>query len=366
MLSPLYHLALATLALPTTATPLQSYNANPASVSVSGFSSGGFMAAQLGIAYSDTFKLGFGVFAGGPYDCARNQPNKTCMFNNTPSITTPTSNLLAFSAEGKIDPVDNLKSRRVFMQVGELDVTTGPAVLSQLKAQLEEEGGGLTRPEETTYILTENATHTFPTDFDAPLNSVCSGKSASPYISNCGYDGAGAVLRWLYGSLEARRSLSLGGLTGAIVDFDQVDEFGALGMGRTGYVYVPGACVNGETVCRLHVVLHGCLQSPEYIGTGFVEGTGYNSWADANNIIVLYPQTTIDNTLRTIWDGERHGNPYACWDWIGLYGEDIDWKGGVQMAAIVNMVRRITAGYSGPEGEGRGVYNQRILGKSEL
>lgn len=31
------------------------------------------MAAQLGIAYSDLFKTGFGVFAGGPYDCARDQ-----------------------------------------------------------------------------------------------------------------------------------------------------------------------------------------------------------------------------------------------------------------------------------------------------
>lgn len=52
---------------------LGSYNIDPESISVSGFSSGGYMAAQLGIAYSDLFKVGFGVFAGGPYDCARDQ-----------------------------------------------------------------------------------------------------------------------------------------------------------------------------------------------------------------------------------------------------------------------------------------------------
>lgn len=52
---------------------LGAYNVDPRSVSVSGFSSGGFMTVQLGVAYSDTFKVGFGVFAGGPYDCARNQ-----------------------------------------------------------------------------------------------------------------------------------------------------------------------------------------------------------------------------------------------------------------------------------------------------
>jgi poly(3-hydroxybutyrate) depolymerase len=55
------------------AATLAAYNVDPNSVSVSGLSSGGFMAAQLGVTYSNTFKTGFGVFAGGPYDCARNQ-----------------------------------------------------------------------------------------------------------------------------------------------------------------------------------------------------------------------------------------------------------------------------------------------------
>lgn len=57
----------------TLAAGLGAYNVDPNSVSVSGLSAGGFMAAQLGVAYSDTFKTGFGIFAGGPYDCARNQ-----------------------------------------------------------------------------------------------------------------------------------------------------------------------------------------------------------------------------------------------------------------------------------------------------
>lgn len=60
-------------ATPVAATALPAFNVNPDSVSVSGLSSGGFMAAQLGVAYSDIFNVGFGVFAGGPYDCARNQ-----------------------------------------------------------------------------------------------------------------------------------------------------------------------------------------------------------------------------------------------------------------------------------------------------
>jgi poly(3-hydroxybutyrate) depolymerase len=60
-------------AMGAAAGPLGSYKVDPSSVSVSGLSSGGFMASQLGIAYSDVFQTGFGVFAAGPYDCARNQ-----------------------------------------------------------------------------------------------------------------------------------------------------------------------------------------------------------------------------------------------------------------------------------------------------
>jgi esterase/lipase superfamily enzyme len=62
------------------AAALSSYNVDPNSISVSGLSSGGFMAAQLGVAYSDIFTKGFGVFAGGPYDCARNQYVRSLIF----------------------------------------------------------------------------------------------------------------------------------------------------------------------------------------------------------------------------------------------------------------------------------------------
>ena len=52
---------------------LGAYNVDPSLVSVSGLSAGGFMSVQLGVAYSHIFQTGFGVFAGGPFDCARAQ-----------------------------------------------------------------------------------------------------------------------------------------------------------------------------------------------------------------------------------------------------------------------------------------------------
>ena len=48
------------------ATPLPALVVDKSQITVSGLSSGGFMANQLGYAYSSTFK-GIGVFAGGPY-----------------------------------------------------------------------------------------------------------------------------------------------------------------------------------------------------------------------------------------------------------------------------------------------------------
>lgn len=56
--------------------------------------------------------------------------------------------------------------------------------------------------------------------------------------------------------------------------------------------------------CRLHIAFHGCAQTLDDINTTFVTETGYNRWAEANNIVVLYPQAKATLT-----------NPEGCWDW---------------------------------------------------
>ncbi|EEU33701.1 uncharacterized protein NECHADRAFT_56229 [Fusarium vanettenii 77-13-4] len=319
------------------AASLGAYNVDPNSVSVSGMSAGGFMAAQLGVAYSSTFKTGFGVFAGGPYDCARNQLYSTCMSNRNPSITKPVANMNSWSGS-QIDPVANLQDRQIYMQVGSADTTVGPKPMNQLKAQL----ANFNNPSKVSFVTTSGAAHVFPADFDSTGNNQC-GQAASPYISNCGYDGAGEVLKWMYGDLTPRQN---GQLSGSVVSFSQTGTYGASGMDSTGYLYVPQACQSGSA-CKLHVALHGCLQSYGNIGNKFISNTGYNKWADTNNIIILYPQAKADSSIHVIWSGLYLSNPNACFDWLGWYGSNADQKGGVQMAAIVNQVNKITSGYSG-------------------
>ena len=89
-------------------------------------------------------------------------------------------------------------------------------------------------PTKTTFILNQRASHTFPTDLDGSGNNPCS-RSARPFISNCGYDGAGEVLKWMYGSLAAKNNDAL---TGKVLSYDQSGSFRAAGMGSTGYVYL--------------------------------------------------------------------------------------------------------------------------------
>jgi len=98
--------------LATAAVPLPGLGANPAEVSVSGLSAGGFMAVQLHVAYSATFKRGAGVVAGGPYYCAEGSVvNATgrCMTHSTSiPVSTLVSTTNSGAASGAIDPVSNL------------------------------------------------------------------------------------------------------------------------------------------------------------------------------------------------------------------------------------------------------------------
>lgn len=153
-----------------------------------------------------------------------------------------------------------------------------------------------------------------------------------PYVGKCDYDTAGAILQQIYGDLRAPTSpLSENYMT---LRQKQFVPSGAqpVGLAETAYIYVPSACRGGSamqfnTSCRIHVALHGCMQNAMVAQGAFYENAGYNGWAEANGIIVLYPQTEIDVQ-----------NTQGCWDWWGYSGADYATKTGVQMATIHNMV----------------------------
>ena len=75
--------------------------------------------------------------------------------------------------------------------------------------------------------------------------------------------------------------------------------------------------------------------NPDYVQDQFVINSGFNSWAEANNIIVLYPQVSKVSQV----------NPYACWDWFGYTGRDFANRNGSQIIAIQKMVYRLMGNF---------------------
>ena len=105
--------------------PLPALKAAPGAVSVSGLSSGAFMAGQYQVAYSASV-IGAGIVAGGPYYCAMGDMLNTALCMGQYAFLPPNSDLFwmltqQFAAEKLIDPVSNLANRRIYIFSGTND-----------------------------------------------------------------------------------------------------------------------------------------------------------------------------------------------------------------------------------------------------
>ncbi|NEX64855.1 extracellular catalytic domain type 2 short-chain-length polyhydroxyalkanoate depolymerase [Noviherbaspirillum galbum] len=334
------HLMAATLSMAafsaSAVVSLPSLNVDTTNITVSGLSSGGVMAINLGYAYSATFK-GVGIFAATPYTCQYSFPYGSCQNNNviTSSMLATMQNTIDNWSGGAIDDKANVAKQKIYLFTGTKDNTVG--VNPMLAVQQQYANNGVPS---VNLIQAANTGHVFPTDFTSAGNNPCS-TSFTPYISNCSYDGAKAVLTQFYGTLQARNNAPA---AANYREFNQREFTANLGMADTGWVYVPATCAAGAQ-CKLHVAMHGCTQNYATIGDKFIKNTGYTRWADTNNMIVLFPQALADaNSYATVASGTQ-SNSNACWDTVGFYGFNYAQKSGVQLSAIKAMVDRLSAGF---------------------
>lgn len=323
------------------ASPLRSFNIDSTAVSVSGVSSGGYLAQQFHIAYSASV-MGAAIIAAGPYLCAGTgypmnlwRVLNRCMdaddlvpFMGPPPLQDSIEITHELARQGLIDEPANLRHDNVFLFSGSLDETVPPAVVESLYQYYLE----FVDSTNISYINHIPAGHGMITD-DAG-NTSCS-VTASPFINDCDYDSAGMLLQHIYGD-----SLLPPGQWNAddLVAFDQREfssHFDSASLDETGYVYVPGRCRSGAS-CRLHVALHGCRQHVAAIGDQFYKLAGYNEWAQTNDIIVLYPQAAPEGSWLFPWP-----NPRGCWDWWGYTGSEFHTRNSIQMSAIMAMIDRL-------------------------
>jgi predicted peptidase len=159
------------------AAPLPRLNVDTSQTTVSGLSSGGFMANQLGYAYASTFK-GVGVFAAGPYMCAGHSNYTACMYGasiGAGKLSTMQADINNWSTTANDDKA-RVASQEIFLFVGNSDFTVGPNPMNALQTQYLNNGVPAANLD---FVRRDGTAHTFPTDFDSTGNNGC-GSAASP------------------------------------------------------------------------------------------------------------------------------------------------------------------------------------------
>lgn len=329
--------------------PLPALALEPGSITVSGVSSGANIAQQFHVAHSGRVS-GVGMLAASPYHCAGSgypfnllRTTNTCMdapdlvpFRGPPALAPSIKRTEGEARRGRIDDPGNLRDDRIWIFAGRRDEQVPPSIGDVVRQYYET----FARPENVVTVTGVEAGHAMVTrDF----GNACA-TSKRPFINDCDFDAAGALLQHLYGPLKPPQD---GG--GRTLRFDQTaldPDAEQNGLATEGYLFVPNECSRARP-CRLHVAFHGCQQSADRIGQDFVAGAGYNPWAAANRIVVLYPQATA---LRYRFLGIfplPWPNPLGCWDWWGFTGSDFHVKSGPQIEAVSAMIARLAEAAEG-------------------
>ncbi len=297
------------------------------SITTSGISAGGYMAVQFHVAHS-ALVSGVGVLAAGPYYCAQNSLSQAlgrCMKGDEPIAV---DELVGITSElalaDRIDPIANLANDRVWIFLGGADAVVGRPVVDALQEYYEL----LVDPRDVQRTELAAAGHTFPS---ATANLQDCGKTETPFVGSCGFDGARQLLEHLYGPFGAQAAAVK---PGSLLQFSQsayAQATDAAGLAARGWLYVPAACSGDGAAgrCRLHVAFHGCKQGASYVKDAFVQQSGYLAAADAGRIVVLFPQ--VEPSFQPL-------NPQGCWDWWGYTGDEYATRAGPQIAAVKAMV----------------------------
>ena len=305
-----------------------SFNIDQSRVTVSGISSGGYMASQYHIAYSKQVS-GAALLASGPYGCAKGDLKTAlseCMnVSQEIDITPYHQQLMTANSEKLIDSLDNLKRDKVWLFHGQNDYVVSRKVVDAQKALYQKLGVQIKTQ------FNSKAGHGFPT---LAKGVECS-ETKSPFINQCQTNIANEFLSFLYPEASPNNiSTENQPIDGRVIEFLQqpfVEQGSDNTLADKGYIFVPTDCLAGAE-CQLHIAFHGCQQNVETIGKRFIEDTGINQWASVNNLVVLYPQTKASYLPL---------NPKACWDWWGYTGADYLTKSGTQLKQVHNMVQGI-------------------------
>lgn len=234
---------------------LGAYNADIGGSSISGISSGAFMAVQFATAWSGTIK-GVGIVAGGPYYCAQGTAiggltgdigailtaTGPCMIGPPPALEPLVKQTDEWARNGAIDATEHIASQKIYIFDGYNDAVVSRTVTDA------------TRRFYLHYLSDQNKGNLFyQTAIGAGHSQVtlsygleCA-DNEDYFIDRCNYDQAGIILQHIYGRLQPRNDNQP---LGKLLAFDQ-REFtspaapASYSLADTGYAYVPASCSPG-------------------------------------------------------------------------------------------------------------------------
>lgn len=312
--------------------PLPHLGTDAQRTSVSGLSSGGFMAVQYAAAFSKS-TIGAGIVAGGPYGCGvlGAVDALACMAGSGLSPAGSYSLALNYQAFGLIDPLPNTARQRIYLFHGTADTTVSAATMAALRQFYLD----LKVPEANiAYVSAMGANHAFISDETGNGCKVL----AAPFINKCKqgrrlYDQPAAILKQIFGDPPAVGNQ----LAGDPIAFNQSPFRAPLSsFDDTGYLYVPARCREAAAHCPVHVVFHGCEQGAGTVGDAVYRQLGYNGWAEIYGLVMLYPQVAKSQLMPM--------NPNGCWDWWGYDGKGPGTfltRYGTQLSAVNAMVAEL-------------------------
>ncbi|MDG0817131.1 alpha/beta hydrolase family protein [Bdellovibrio svalbardensis] len=374
------------------------------SLTISGISSGGFMASQMATIYSDQFS-GVATVAGGVFFCAQNvfQNNlsaygQAAYFNygvnaaghNTPSILEPLESNPLYQALGVcmqhpekahqneaaktasaqpmnldflndfvtkqlIADTSNISEQRVLIYQGTNDETVRAGMADRLQefyTRLGATGNQLK-------MVFSEGNHNFPTLRE---DGIPCAEAKPPYIANCKIDLAGQILTHLLNRNLVRSKFNEH-------NFHVVSQTkGPDSVASYGYLYANPLCLNKPSACDLHVALHGCKMSDSFDKnfqaayeakvqlTRVLNIQDYELKARSPKMGALafakkagyaeYAEASANHLMvffpqTQITSDNYPANPNGCWDWYGWTGKEYATNQGSEPSWLIQQINAI-------------------------
>lgn len=211
-----------------------SYNIDASRISISGVSSGAYMAGQVHLAHSSVFN-GAAIIAGGPYYCAMGALTRVlgpCMKGGDLGLSGLTEYAQSAAKAGKLDELANLEDDHVWVFHGALDTVVHQDASVAAVAFYNE----FVAADAVTLVTDIAVVHGLATLASGPPCDTF----GAPFLNACDYDTAGEVLTSLHGELNSRAAA-----VGPLQTIEQ-PGFDSAEMLEQAFLYVPAACAAGR------------------------------------------------------------------------------------------------------------------------